>query len=236
MSYELVHDISLIVFILGTLWLLVLIFKESVAQGVITMWLLPLIYMYIKMNWRKSRIPFGLHILGAAFLVYGQIADPFFDSKTQILSSSDGSASIILPKNWRKLRNLDKDAIIQAGYPGKNKYLVVYSITKDEMQGSTISDFASGFAEGLKSTIPDAEIGNINLLKVNGIDTLQRVAQATENNRRISYLYNILDYSENYYVMLFWTMESNFENTKSEMTNVLNSFKTGSSTTIASNE
>ena len=233
MSYELIHNLSLIAFATGTIWLLVLIFKESIAQGVITIWLFPLIYMFVKMNWRKSRIPFGLHILGAAILVYGQVADPSFNSETQTLSSSDGSASIILPKNWDKLGDLDKDALIQAGDPRKHKYLIVYSITKEEMHGSSISDFADGFVEGLQAAIPDTEIGNVKPLTVNGKNALQRAVKTTENNRRISYLYNILDYSENYYVLLFWTLESNFENTKSEMFKVLNSFNTRSSETAA---
>ena len=54
-----------------------------------------------------------------------------------------------------------------------------YSITKEEMHGSSISDFADGFVEGLQAATPDTEIGNVKPLTVNGKNALQRAVKTT---------------------------------------------------------
>lgn len=70
---ELMLEIGKILLLIGTIWLVVLTFMHSVAFGIITLWLLPLIYVQVNNDWKKSRVPFVIHISGLALVVSNKI-------------------------------------------------------------------------------------------------------------------------------------------------------------------
>jgi len=225
MDYGLIIDSGFVLFGIGTIWLLILIFKESIAQGVITIWLLPLVYMFVKMNWRAARIPFAIHAIGITLLLYGQFADPAFNSKTNTVFSHGNQISIVIPKSWSRLRNLDKDAVIQAGNPVNNEYLVIYQIDKAKIPGISAQDIVYSVAKEISADLKEAKLGDPSRLDINGMKANRIEVHGFENNISLSYLFSVVDSNKYYYNVLTWTTGENYSASKAELIKVVGSLK-----------
>lgn len=70
---ELMLDVGIILLFVGTIWLIALAFMDSIAFGIITLWLLPLIYAQVKNDWKNSRTPFAIHLVGLTLVVSNKI-------------------------------------------------------------------------------------------------------------------------------------------------------------------
>lgn len=64
-----VYGLAILMIASGTLWLFVVIFKDNIGWGVVSLWLFPLIYVYVINNWTQSKMPFLVHLSGIVFLL-----------------------------------------------------------------------------------------------------------------------------------------------------------------------
>jgi len=225
MDYELVSNVGMVFLGVGTIWLLVLIFQESVAQGVITLWLLPLIYVHVRKDWKASRIPFAIHLLGIATLVYGQLADPVYDRKTNTLRSADRSASIVLPASWSRLKELDKEAILQAGDPISQKFLVIFRHNKSDTPNANVRNLLTHFAAGVTAKLKSPKVGKSSKRVINGMNVYQIEIHGVLERFQLGYLYSVIVFQDSYISALSWSTQESYPALKKEVDQILGSFK-----------
>lgn len=61
--------VALALILVGLVWLIVVMFRDNVGWAVISLWLVPLIYVYVFKNWSRSKMPFIVHVSGIVLLL-----------------------------------------------------------------------------------------------------------------------------------------------------------------------
>ena len=61
--------LAILLIVVGLVWLIVVIFQDNVGWAVISLWIFPLIYVYVINNWSRSKIPFLIHVAGIVLML-----------------------------------------------------------------------------------------------------------------------------------------------------------------------
>jgi len=64
-----VYGLAILMIGFGLAWIFVVIFTDNIGWGVISLWIFPLIYVYVAKNWDRAKIPFLVHLVGIALWI-----------------------------------------------------------------------------------------------------------------------------------------------------------------------
>ncbi len=225
MTYELLYHFGLILFLTGSIWLFILIFRDDFGFGMFTVLLPPVGYFFVKSNWKISRIPFALHIIGFLIIFNTYDKDPTFDRKMDLMYSKDMSIAIKIPDGYGKTSgDYGKGAIIQAADQSKESYVVVQRFP---LQGSVLEPIINKKIKKFTSASEKSALLDTKEVKVLGMRAIQKKLQVTQggpnNPTRYTILITIFKKEKSAYLVTNWTYSSRFD--YGEFIDIVNSFR-----------
>jgi hypothetical protein len=148
------------------------------------------------------------------------------DQKPKVMTSTDGKCQLTVPRNWSVQKDLNDDAVIQAGNLRAEQYAVVISDTKvdftDEMNLLGITELVRN---GLAETVPDPIFSENKPVTVNGYSALQFEVSGSVDKIRARWIYTIVDSPKNFHQIIAWSLASKYEANKPVFLEVINSFR-----------
>lgn len=225
MTYELLYHFGFILFLTGSIWLFIIIFRDDFGFGMFTVILPPVGYFFVKSNWKISRIPFALHIIGVLIIFFTYDKDPTFDRKTGLMYSKDMSVVIKVPDGYGKTSgDYGKDAIIQAADQSKASYIVVQRFP---FRGSDLESIINKEIKEFVSASRSSTLISIKEVKVLGMRAIRKELKVTQGgaNNPIPFTILITTFKKEKFAFLItnWSYTSRFD--YGEYLDIVNSFR-----------
>ncbi|WHI44529.1 hypothetical protein ACJJIW_04790 [Microbulbifer sp. JMSA004] len=145
----------------------------------------------------------------------------------EFMGNAAGTISIGIPVGWQKFDNLNGEAVIQAGNPELNRYLIVLKQDRSQLpQELSVDHFGKAQIEQCLTRVdngalisgPEPLISNTQ----NG-HIYEMSAEVTKTPVR--YLVTFFECQDSFYSVFLWSSLENFENSRSEFLHIFATFK-----------
>lgn len=139
--------------------------------------------------------------------------------------SSGSLYEVGIPKTWKKMDDLNEDATLAYARPVLEQYIIVIPEAKQDLAGVDFDQYSDLITGGLVENIANSEIkllANSN----SGQNTIRNyVIHGTNENINLSFRLAVLEGRFHYYQILAWTLRSNYEKSKPQFDQMINSFR-----------
>ena len=165
-------------------------------------------------------------------IVLGTVA---FGQSTTTLRAGR-AVSVSFPSSYEKVFHLNLDAMLQMMNVENEKYTIIiqdekegfnYFGVKFENINEAIDFFTKNLIENLKdvkkSEVKIRRIGNYNAAEI--IIEATDVAEDTNEEIKLAYVYTLIESPDFYYQVMSWTLVENKDKYLEEFRNIANSFK-----------
>jgi hypothetical protein len=142
------------------------------------------------------------------------------------LRGPDGKFQITVPGDWSKSTDLHSKAEIQAANRLQEMYAIVLTEAKDDLdKGMTLGKFTDITKTSLTSKYTSPEATETQSVSVNGNDGMQYELQGTKENTKLRMLVTTVETPAHYHQILTWTLPSKWDDNKSTLKQVAESFR-----------
>ena len=123
------------------------------------------------------------------------------------LASKDGSIRLEVPASWKEMPELNDDAVIAAGNPGREQYVVVIENPKADYAGN-LEQFDVLATEMIGGKLEGAEISEPEIRKVGEYPAIHRRLKGTTQHIRVVYHVSSIETADAFCHVLTWTIPS----------------------------
>jgi hypothetical protein len=150
---------------------------------------------------------FYLFIFGGTALLMQQ--DPMIDYTSdeviphdRIITASDSSCQVKLPANWKLLKNINEDAVIQIGNLKDESYCLIISDYK-EWTDMDFNEYFKFSSSGMRS-MRDSYLKETTT-KIHNYNTQSIIAYETLEGIHLVYILDVIETELFYYQVFYWT-------------------------------
>ena len=144
----------------------------------------------------------------------------------KIVKPGDIQVQVTIPPDWTELSELNDDAVLEVGTVWNDLFLIVIPENKSDNIDIDLGDYSQIVIEGLVSELESVEKFQPLELLIHNNRAIQCEIRATVKGSHITYLHTSVEDSQNYYQLIAWTASSQFDNKKSVLQEVIQSFQT----------
>ncbi|MFA5505513.1 MAG: hypothetical protein WC423_08820 [Vulcanimicrobiota bacterium] len=143
-------------------------------------------------------------------------------SEPTVSQDTNKEFEVTLPPGWKMSTELNDEAEFQAEHVIQEKYLIVLTEPKDEVQEyanrEEYSQATRTFVPGLKEEGPvELEIG--------GHPAVQYILRGKVDGYDVTYIHTIQETPDKYRQIMAWTLDSKYDSYKAELQGVIRSVK-----------
>ena len=149
-----------------------------------------------------------------------------YQNQTLEVKSRDSQFQVTIPPDWTELSELNDDAVLEVGYVWDDLFLIVILENKRDSISMNLDNYSQISTEALISALETAEKSQPLELLIHNNRAIQYEIRATVKDSHVAYLHTSVEDSQNYYQVIAWTMSSQFDNKKSVLQEVIQSFQT----------
>ena len=147
------------------------------------------------------------------------------EKETVVFKSLDEKESISTPSSWTSEPELNDNAAIHVCNAQQEKYVIVIADDKERLDSDmTLSDYTGIIKEDIMAQITNATATDIKNNSLNGNKTQYYEISGEIDDLKITYLCMNIESADKFYQILGWTLTPKFEENKSEILDVMNSF------------
>lgn len=151
-------------------------------------------------------------------------------AKTKDFKSADNKLQLTIPEDWSQvdeLKQFNPAITLAVGNKASEKYAAVVSTSKSKVtKDMTVYKFFDLLKEdSTRQVIASATILEVMDAEINGRKAITFIVKGEVNNRRITYIYAIVDSPNAFNTVYSWTFSADFDKNKEELTKVVKSFK-----------
>ena len=114
----------------------------------------------------------------------------------QEIVSTDGESRLVVPKDWREMKELNEAAELQAGNPSTEQYIMVLSEKKSDFDNMTLSRHHQLTRESMMQKMQNPSAGQTRQLTINGKSALQDEISGTQSGMDIVFLHTTIEADE----------------------------------------
>lgn len=157
-------------------------------------------------------------------------------SKGNKIVSSDNYSSMLIPKDWEEINNLNNEAVISVGSEKKEQYTIVLSESKGLFSEEiTIDDYRKIVIDSIISNLSNYEFVNPKKTTIDDKEAIEVIVHGEINKIKISYIITVVKGEENFYQIVSWTLQNKFEDYKNIFRGVIATFEEQSSISTSDN-
>ncbi len=144
----------------------------------------------------------------------------------KVLECTDRKCRMTVPGSWKTETNLNDVANFQAANPLAEQYAIVISESKKDFTGDmTLDEYVELISKDIGSRIDNAEISDKKSYTINGYPATQFEVSGSVSKINAKWIYTFIDAPNNFHQILTWTLASKYDDNKSVLLDVTNSFK-----------
>lgn len=145
---------------------------------------------------------------------------------SQLVENTTENLRITIPNTWETVDVLRPDADIYVADQDANLYVLVLADDKDTLVGDfSLEDNSSQYRRILARQLSEPVQTATNVTKVNGKDAVQYEIRGQVDGTSVVYLHTTVRGDENYYQVVGWTRADEFNSRRSELEEVITSFR-----------
>ncbi|MBI1742501.1 hypothetical protein HYR54_05470 [Candidatus Acetothermia bacterium] len=150
--------------------------------------------------------------------------------RSNVLVSSDRQSQITLPRGWTAAHDLNDEAELQAADKFNQLFIVVLTDSKKDVPGMALEKHSDITRNHLLKQLTDAQVTGPTSVIVNGKSAVQYEIRGWRRNIdgtdvAITCLHTTVETANNYYQIIAWSSQSHFEQQRSTLVAVINSFR-----------
>jgi len=147
-------------------------------------------------------------------------------NQPKVLTSTAGDCQLTVPGLWQTATGLHDDAIIQASYTLGDVHVIVLPDERQDFADTlTLDKFTKIIRDDLPTRFQDAQLTEPVATNINMLEAREFEVSGTVENIKVKYMYATVSSHNRFYQVIVWTTPSRYERNKSDMTNVVHSFK-----------
>ncbi len=146
-------------------------------------------------------------------------------TKTREIVSSDGNGRLLVPKDWKKLDDLNESAELQAGNKFKGQYVMVLSEKKAELNGMTLQKHHQVTRDAMLGKMTNATASEPIELTINGQSAIQDEIAGAQEGTDIVFLHTTVEGKSYFHQILAWTSKSRWDELKDKLQEVTQTFR-----------
>jgi len=140
--------------------------------------------------------------------------------------SDDGISKIVPVGSWQKAKGLHKKAQLQASNPLRDLYLIAFSEKREKYAGMTLQEHSQSTRTQLIKTLKFPVISGPFQIQIDGQPALQyEIHGMASNNMKIAYYHTDVNSPLYFHEIIAWTTDSRFKENKTQLQNVIKTFK-----------
>lgn len=173
-----------------------------------------------------ATVPFG--VLGGIMLVdmirsdRERVHDLAVQKKE--IASDDGKLKLTTSGFWVKRTDLNKQAVLQAGYKSEEMYVIVISDAKSTMSNMTLQQHHQLTLERMLQKMKNKSMTEPASVTIDGRPALQDEVTGTTQGANLVFLHTTVDERDSFQQILAWTLNSRWKKHEQELREVTNSF------------
>lgn len=157
-----------------------------------------------------SLVPVGLVIFGAAKVISRHAAANQDISARSEIVSSDKTCKLTIPGHWKALEKLSQTAIIKAGNPSQEEYLMVLIEPKENFdEKMTLKEYADRVTDKVIDSLDDGSKEQVKEFEINGLKAIEYKIYGTSKHVKLIYIHTTVEGKNRYYRIVGWTLPSN---------------------------
>lgn len=154
----------------------------------------------------------------------------FPPGKPKVITSKDGRIQLTIPARWKEDLDLHKEASLQASDRANEMYVVVLAENKGDFDSMTLERYADIIRSSAQQGAAASQASTPTRLTINGNQAMQCEIRGTVDNIKVTYLQVAAETPKRFYQILTWTLSSSFDKNRSQLEEVIKSFKEVDST------
>ncbi|MFS0556760.1 RDD family protein [Brevibacillus sp. 179-C9.3 HS] len=179
---------------------------------------------------KQTKVLAIIFSLTALFLVisaiFGVIRIAAHTPTEEIFYSKDKKLQIAAPSDWGKDSSLHDEAGLAISNRYKEKYLLVLSDSKQELDSSfTLQDYTDSIAANILVAAEDVSVDKPNLTVVDNQVAVQFNAKGEIDGIKVAYIVTLVETPTHFHQIMAWTEERRFDSLKQELQKVSSSFR-----------
>ena len=145
----------------------------------------------------------------------------------ETLTSSDGHSTITIPATWTDASDqLNRLAVLEAMQSVKEKYVVVFSYDKDDVdEGMTHKEILEVLVDEMFSSLTGGKRGEDTPATIDGQTALTAEFSGKMENMDIVYWLSVFEKGDEWIEVVGWTLKSKADSYKTEIQDVMYSLK-----------
>lgn len=146
-------------------------------------------------------------------------------SNADTLTSEDGGLQMQVPDSWQPRKDLNPNAVLQAGNRDSDVYGLVVVDPREFFEDLSLGTFADIEVQRLADTVGDPTLSGPELVIVDDSEALQYQLSGVVDEQNIVYLYTFAETPDRFLKILTWSLGSRFEENVDEMQQVTESVR-----------
>jgi hypothetical protein len=141
------------------------------------------------------------------------------------ISSEDGKLKVTVSGMWAKMPELNKEATLQVGYKGKERYLIVLSDAKSDFQNLTLEKHHQLTRDRMLQKMKNASASEPVPLTIDGHAAMQDELSGTKDGTDVVFLHTTVDDGDHFQQILAWTLKSRWEQLNELLREITRTFR-----------
>jgi len=189
----------------------------------------------------KDKKKFGILHLLPAIIIYAIIKSFFSDGNgtndnvlqydvnlTKKVFAIDGSMSLSVPTYFEKVDLQQPGSVLEVGDFEKGVFVRVINESKIEIQDivePTLSAYSELLVNDTKNMMVNGKLFKLGKFSVNNKNGVRYRLDGFVNKFEFTYLYNIIETNDNFFVIVAFSTKKNFKNYKDTFIKIIGTFK-----------
>jgi hypothetical protein len=144
---------------------------------------------------------------------------------TTTINATDNSSQVSVPNGWKSDPQLHDTAQLQVSNRASEEYLIVLSESKEDFQNMTLEKHSETTRATFLKSLTGPTVSEPATLTINGLPAVQYEIHGSINNLNVIYLHTTIESAKNFHQLIAWTLRSRFEKNKTDLQQVISSFK-----------
>lgn len=146
------------------------------------------------------------------------------NTKVQTLQSEDGNYSVMMPKHWKEMDELNDEADLEMGRISQEKYMIALIESKMDLDYN-FEEWLEFTKEVMLESVTNDKLSKPVEVSVNGYPAIQYVLSGTVDKVNVTYLLTYVDGENNYGQILCWSLKSKYQDAEDEFKEITQSVK-----------
>lgn len=133
--------------------------------------------------------------------------------------------SILKPKKWRMMNDLNEEADLQMGNVRKEAYAIVLTESKMDFEDASLQDYSDLTRGFLSENLKKHEESAPEKLTINGYPAIKYSITGNIDFIKLKYWHVSIEAGDHFHQIVMWSLNSKFEKNQATYNKVIQSFK-----------